>query len=168
MYRHTLPLLFVLSLGACASTTAGPVTEEAVAAKAAELDFGDYSSSTLTNKAWEALNDEDYPAVLAHTKETVSRYGEEGRRMNSEMTDFAPSGSEYDPWALNDVGTSLFIMGKAYGALKMHGAAATAYEELIADYGYAQCWDPKGWFWRPAEAAIHPAKRHRELADAFE
>jgi hypothetical protein len=24
---------------------------------------------------------------------------------------------------------------------------------LIDEFSYAQCWDPQGWFWKPAEAA---------------
>ena len=28
-----------------------------------------------------------------------------------------------------------------------------AYQKLVDQYYYAQCWDPKGWFWKPAEAA---------------
>jgi len=31
--------------------------------------------------------------------------------------------------------------------------AKKTYNNLVKDYYYAQCWDPKGWFWKPAEAA---------------
>ena len=56
-------------------------------------------------------------------------------------------------WALNDVGTALFILGEAYRNAGQYEEAAQAYKKLINEYFYAQCWDPKGWFWKPAEAA---------------
>ena len=31
--------------------------------------------------------------------------------------------------------------------------ATQAYKKLINEYFYGQCWDPQGWFWKPAEAA---------------
>jgi len=56
-------------------------------------------------------------------------------------------------WALNDVGTGLFILGEAYNAAGMKEEAKKAYQRVISDYFYAQCWDPQGWFWKPADAA---------------
>ena len=56
-------------------------------------------------------------------------------------------------WALNDVGTSLFILGEAYRQSDNKEEASKAYKQLIDEYFYAQCWDPNGWFWKPAEAA---------------
>jgi len=37
--------------------------------------------------------------------------------------------------------------------LELNKKAKTAYDKLINDFFYAQCWDPSGWFWKPAEAA---------------
>ena len=84
--------------------------------------------------------------------------------MNAEMTEFATSDKAAEKWALNDVGTSLFIMGTAYAELKMYGEAAQSFETLADDYGYAQCWDPKGWFWRPSEGARDKAQRYRAMS----
>jgi hypothetical protein len=31
--------------------------------------------------------------------------------------------------------------------------AKAAYLRVVKEFGYAQCWDPRGWFWKPADAA---------------
>lgn len=177
MYRSILLFASSLSLLACAGAKSPPpdkagsapvaeestasVTTATVAGAATELDYGDFTSSTLTTKAWGALAEKDHAAVLAYTQECVRRYADEGRRMNAKMSGFAPSSRAFEKWALNDVGTSLFIMGKAYAEMEMYAEAAEAYEQLVKDFGYAQCWDPKGWFWRPAEVAAPLAKEYR-------
>ena len=63
-------------------------------------------------------------------------------------------------WALNDVGTCLFIEGRVFEEQKKRKEAVAAYEQLTSQLGYTQCWDPQGWFWKPAEAA---AKKIKEL-----
>ena len=104
--------------------TPAKVTDTAINAAAETLDFGDQSSSTLTTKAWEALDDRDYPALFAYTNKVIELYGEEGKKMNAGLTDFAPMDKAFDYWALNDVGTSLFIQAEAYVAMKMYPEAA--------------------------------------------
>jgi hypothetical protein len=56
-------------------------------------------------------------------------------------------------WALNDIGTGYFILGEAYRNAGKNQEAKDAYKTLIDEYSYSQCWDPQGWFWKPAEAA---------------
>jgi hypothetical protein len=40
-------------------------------------------------------------------------------------------------------------------------ATAAAYRALTEGLKYCQCWDEKGWFWKPAEAAESRARRCR-------
>ena len=129
------------------------ITEQQVLDTAATLDYGDFNSSTMTTRAWESLASENYAALLAYTRKVIELYGAQGRRMNAEMRAFEPSSTADQKWALNDVGTSLFIAGRAYEAMEMYPEAIEAYTTLTADYGYAQCWDPRGWYWRVADAA---------------
>ena len=56
-------------------------------------------------------------------------------------------------WALNDAGTCLFIMGQALEKQSKGAEALAAYKQLVEKMPFAQCWDPKGWFWKPAEGA---------------
>jgi hypothetical protein len=161
MCRRAICSAVALVVIGCGTTR---ITDAEIDSAAARLDLGGFSSETLTVKAWQARADKDYPALFAYTRACVERYGEEGKRMNAEMTNFAPSDRVAEKWALNDVGTSLFIMGHAYADLKMYGEAAQAFDRLAADYGYAQCWDPRGWYWRPAQGAKEKAQRFRHLA----
>ena len=62
-------------------------------------------------------------------------------------------------WALNDVGTGYYILGLALEQLYRLNEAKEAYRGALK-FPYVRTWDPKGWFWSPAEAA---AKRLTEI-----
>ena len=118
-------------------------------------DFGDNRSVTLTVKSWGALSQNDIEAVLAYTNKCIELYSGEAKKMQAGLTAY-PTGSNseiHSYWALNDVSTCLFIQGEAYRKAQMQDEAKAAYRKIISDYKFGQCWDPKGWFWKPAEAA---------------
>jgi len=119
------------------------------------LDFGDYSSSFLTTQAWKALSDQDSDAVVVYTDKVLELYKEEANTMQDSMTEYAWESQDaiFAKWALNDVGTALYIKAEALKKSGEHKMAKKSYQELVNNYYYAQCWDPKGWFWKPAEAA---------------
>ena len=119
------------------------------------LDFGDYTSAFLTTQAWKALGSDDPDAVMAYTDKVLELYEEKAMSMQKSMTEYAWESKDeiFAKWALNDVGTSLFIKGEAYKKIGEYKKAKKAYQELVDSYFYAQCWDPNGWFWKPAEAA---------------
>jgi tetratricopeptide (TPR) repeat protein len=75
--------------------------------------------------------------------------------MQEGLKDYPGGGNDhiFQYWALNDVGTALLILGEACQKAGQYEEAAQAYKELINEYFYAQCWDTKGWFWKPAEVA---------------
>jgi len=118
-------------------------------------NFGDYKSVTLTTKAWEALAKDDIEAVLAYTNKCLELYAEQAQKMQASLTDYVTGSNDtvFQQWALNDVATCLFIQGEAYRKANMKDEAREAYQKLITEYSYGQCWDTKGWFWKPAEAA---------------
>jgi hypothetical protein len=132
----------------------------AVATPTLAQDFGDQSSATLTKKAWEALAAGDEKLVLAYTGKCRELYEAEARKQQAGLTGFAPADTAHDFWALNDVGTCLFIEGQLREKQKQPAEAAAAYRALTEGLKYCQCWDEKGWFWKPAEAA---AGRLKEL-----
>jgi tetratricopeptide (TPR) repeat protein len=123
-------------------------------------DFGDFRSVTLTTKAWEALEKGDVEAVLAYTNKCIELYGREAAKMQASLTDYpkaeADGGSNqavFNYWALNDVGCSLFIQGEAYRKADMLEESKEAFNRVINEYFFAQCWDRRGLFWKPAETA---------------
>ena len=122
---------------------------------ASAYEFGDYRSATLVGKAWAGLNSGDIEAVLAYTNKCMELYGEQARAMQKDMKDFVVGEPKdvHAKWALNDVATALYIQGEAYNKANMKDEAKEAYKSIVDNYGFAQTWDPKGWFWKPAEAA---------------
>jgi tetratricopeptide (TPR) repeat protein len=119
------------------------------------LDFGDYKSTTLATKAWDALNKQDLESVDAYVNKCLELYSDEATEMQKSLNEYPWESKEkiFSYWALNDVGTCLFIRGEAYKNAGNKAEAAKAFKELVDKYSYAQCWDPQGWFWKPAEAA---------------
>jgi tetratricopeptide (TPR) repeat protein len=123
------------------------------------LDFGDYTSSVLTTKAWKALQENKLDEVLAYTNKCLELYTEKAKEMQASLKEYpwVGEGETNDKifayWALNDAGTCLFIKGEAYKNANKLNEAKAAYLELVTSYFYAQCWDTSGWFWKPSEAA---------------
>jgi tetratricopeptide (TPR) repeat protein len=120
-----------------------------------KLDFGDYSSSFLTTQAWKALGENDVEAVNTYVNKVVELYTVKAKEMQESLSEYPWESKEkiFEYWALNDVGTSLYIKGESLKKAGKSKEAKDAYQKLVDEYFYAQCWDPKGWFWKPAEAA---------------
>lgn len=138
-----------------AAPAANAKAPEAAKSAPQAVNFGDFRSSTITTKAWEALEKNDIEAVLAYTNKNLELYGEAARKMQSELKEYptGPKEEIFKIWALNDVATSLYIQGEAYRKANMKDESKEAFNKLIKDYSFGQAWDPKGWFWKPAEAA---------------
>lgn len=118
-----------------------------------ELDYGDYTSVTLQVKSWEALGAGEYEAALKYTDKCAELYEEEARAMQASLAAKPAPDDVHDYWALNDVGTCYFIKGEALTKLRRYAEAMAAYRVVRDELYYAQAWDPKGWFWSPADAA---------------
>lgn len=119
----------------------------------------------LTNQAWEAFNNDDHERTLSYAQRCIDEFlgGAERKQLQLETEKAAlpPTGtvSEQEKEAisalglLNDVATCLFIKGRCEEALGHKEEATKAYQ-AASKYTYARCWDPKGWFWSPSEAAL--------------
>ena len=60
----------------------------------------------------------------------------------------------------DEINEMLDRIGKALDDQGDKKGAVAAYKALVDNLSFAQCWDPKGWFWSPADAA---RKRLAEL-----
>jgi tetratricopeptide (TPR) repeat protein len=123
--------------------------------KGLDLEFGDMSSSFLIKQAWGGLAAKNLEVTKAYVDKAVELYGETGKSMQATMKEYAWESKEkiFSFWALNDVGTGLFILAEAYRLADKKAEAIATYQKLVNEYFYAQCWDAQGWFWKPAEAA---------------
>lgn len=120
-----------------------------------DLDFGNMTSNYFVLKMWAALAEKNLPAVIGYSRKLESIYRQQALDMQKTLTDYPqmPAENINSYWALNDVGTGAFILGEAYRNAGKNEEAVAAYNKVGTDYGFAQCWDPQGWFWKPAEAA---------------
>jgi tetratricopeptide (TPR) repeat protein len=119
------------------------------------LDYGDYRSVTLMVKGWEALGEGKYEDAVKYTEKCVELYEEEARKMQASLSSKPSSDVVNEYWALNDVGTSYFIMGEALTKLRKYTEALAAFKVVRDDLYWSQAWDPKGWHWAPADA-VYP------------
>ncbi len=154
--------VLVSSVCALALTwAAGPAcAQQSPAPAAPKLDLGDYSSSAITGKAWEASNAKNNDLAIAYADKCIEMFGSKAVEMQKALT-APPTEKEqvFAQWALNDVGTCYFIKGQALEAQGKKKEAAAAYKYLADTLAFAQCWDTKGWFWKPADAARDKAKK---------
>jgi hypothetical protein len=105
------------------------------------------------------LGKNDHKGVELFVKKNFELYEGEAKKQQASLTDFAPKDKAFDYWALNDVGTSYFILGESLMNQKKYPEAKAAFQRVINDFGYAQCWDPKGWFWQVAKGSKDRIKK---------
>ena len=116
-------------------------------------DFGDYTSQTLTTRAWESLTNNDPKGIELYTKKCIELYEADAKQQQASLTEFPPKDKTFNYWALNDVATCYFILGESLLAQKRYEEAKAAFSRVVNDFSYAQSWDPKGWFWKVAVAS---------------
>ena len=118
------------------------------------------TASELTEAAWRANLKRKPEEILKQTEKCIKLFEKEALKIQK------PQGSNFHwresglnceavqaQWALNEVGTCYFLQGKAYEQLMKPELALESYRKLVNELPYAQCWDPGGWFWKPAKAA---------------
>lgn len=128
------------------------------------LDFGDYKSSTLTGKAWDALKQNRVMAADVYASKCIELYSEQASEQQISLKDFPSEGLEWEYWALNDVGTCLFIKGQALAKLGKQAESERAFQDILGRYRFAQCWDNSGgWFWKVADAARKLLYKNKEM-----
>lgn len=109
------------------------------------------SPKEMIVRAWEAWGAKDYDKTYYWTSKCIETYSEEAAKEQASLTGF-PSTEAMDQYeALNAVGTSLFIQGEAYLSQGKIDDAKKAFTRAIQEYGYAQNWDPRGWYWSVKE-----------------
>lgn len=136
-----------------------PATAPAPAAAPTALDFGNFSSETLTGKAWEAFNAKNYVNAKGYAQKCIDMYKDQAVAMQKGMTAPATEKEEvFKSWALNDVGVCYFILGQSLEAEGKGKEAIVPFKFLAENLSFAQCWDTQGWFWKPADAARERVK----------
>ena len=124
----------------------------AVIAASAQLSMAE-EAYEVTAKAWAAMGEKKWDEVVKLADQSYEIWGEQAKAKNDSLKDY-PGDDDVKSFAnLNEVGTILWIKGEALRKKGDKKGALEAYQLLLKDFKYAQCWDPQGWWWKPAVAA---------------
>ncbi|MEC7801360.1 MAG: glycosyl hydrolase [Verrucomicrobiota bacterium] len=107
----------------------------------------------FTGKAWEALAKNDFNTVERLANESVRRWGEQARVRNNELFRLPSAKEAKKNNILNEVATIVWLKGEALLKKGDRDGALAVYYIVIADYGFGQTWDSKGWYWSPAASS---------------
>ena len=118
------------------------------------IDMSSYTTSeALMTEAWKYYNAIDMSKATQFLSETIKRYGATAVQQQASLSGFAAAGSESKSWALNDVATAEYLLGEIAMKAGNNSLAKTHFQTVINTYGFAQCWDTKGWYWHVVDAA---------------
>jgi TolA-binding protein len=130
-----------------------PVQDATPAPVAAPSPAAADSSAALVTDAWAAFERKDYAAARAAIARCQSLYGTQAAEMQSKLTALPDKENAHGQWALNDVGTCTFVLGRVAEEEGKKDEAMAAYRMVVEQYSFSQCWDTQGWFWQPAVAS---------------
>lgn len=132
-----------------------------------------YAEEQCLTDAWAAYNKSDYSGAIRAADKCISDFHLKAERDQAVLAQRRepdpPTGAVSDSdkqkifgrGVLNDVGGAYIVKGRSAEGLDAQphpqkrdyrGMARTAYGEA-KKLTYARVWDPKGFFWSPAEAA---------------
>jgi tetratricopeptide (TPR) repeat protein len=116
-------------------------------------------------RAWEAWGAKDYDKTFYWTAKCIELYSEEAKKEQASLTGL-PAMDAMDRYeTLNAVGTGFFIQGEVYLAQDKIEEAKKVFNTAIQEYGYAQNWDPRGWYWsvkEKSQASIEKINARKE------
>ena len=146
--KKTIALLFLL-----AWTSIGLADNHDDAADGCQAS----PSCVMQVNAWEALGDERYEDALEITAACTEQFGAAAKETHASMSGPVVAKNELEYWVqygvLTDVAACYFIRADALTKLDRADEALVAYRVLAEELNYSQLWDPRGWFWKPADVA---------------
>lgn len=134
-------------------------------------------NEVLTTNAFFAFEKEKWENAKEYAQECINEYGDLAKNRQEELEkQKAPLPSLRDvseqnkqrihqEGLVNDIAASYWILGRASEKLNETDEAIAAYTQA-ATFTYAAIWDPKGWFWSPAQdaaARLEPLRAKRDL-----
>lgn len=130
-------------------------------------------NALLTKRAWDPFNEEKYEEAIRRADECIDEFVKQARRdeekLEEEKAPLPPTGKVADQdketiierGVLNDVATCYYIKGRSLEYVHQIEQAKKTYQET-RKFPHGRCWDPKGWFWSPAQAANDRLERLAE------
>jgi len=134
----------------------------------------DLSENALcTKRAWDFYNASKYDEAVRRAEVCIDDFVVQARRDEKKLQDekvpLPPTGKvsheDYlkiiERGVLNDVATSYFIKGRSLEYEGQIEQARRTYQQT-REFPHGRCYDPKGWFWSPAQAAEDRLERLAE------
>ena len=108
----------------------------------------------LTSKAWNAMGQKDWDKVADLANQANRTWGNHARTSNRKITKLPEKDSAKKYATLNELATITYLKGEALNKKGDQVAALTAYQMVVNDFNFGQCWDKAGWWWQPASASL--------------
>jgi len=108
----------------------------------------------LTSKAWNAMGQKDWDKVADLANQANRTWGNHARASNRKITKLPGKDSAKKYATLNELATITYLKGEALNKKGDKVAALTAYQMVVNDFNFGQCWDKAGWWWQPASASL--------------
>ncbi|HEY5174396.1 MAG TPA: hypothetical protein VII95_02395 [Terriglobales bacterium] len=137
----------------------------------ADETWGAYLTSSRANEAWGDFLKSDFATAISNADRCIQKFKAEADReeeaLQKKHVPPPPTGKVtddqkneiYAQGVLNDVAACYWIKGMSAQKLRRNDEARDAFKAASA-YTHGRTWDPKGWFWSPAQDA---SVRLREL-----
>ncbi|MDD5131988.1 MAG: hypothetical protein PHH44_04925, partial [bacterium] len=118
------------------------------------------SADVVIDEAWKALVQKDYTTAERLSTNSLQKAKNKAliqqQQLKAGKLD-SVAGKEQtiikENPELHSAGTACYIQAEIYKAKGQKSEAIKKYQEIIADYPNALCWDPRGWYWNVAEVA---------------
>ena len=123
------------------------------------------ASEEMMVQAWTLYEKGDLDAAWRQAKATISLWEEDAHELEGAKEekvgtylpfDGTVEGYQriHDYWALNDVASCYFVLGKISDQQENYSEASVYFAKILTDFHLAQMWDKRGWFWNPIDT-IH-------------
>lgn len=134
--------------------------------------FNSSAEEPCLKNAWSFFGKKDYKAAIGYSDTCIKKFGalarEQEAKLEKDNVPVPPAGKVdnetdknqiFSRGLLNDVATAYWIKGESaehlYETSKVIKYKTMSQESFrgAAELKYGRCWDPKGWFWSPGDAA---------------
>ncbi|MCF7907660.1 MAG: hypothetical protein K9L86_02140 [Candidatus Omnitrophica bacterium] len=109
--------------------------------------------SKHVNSAWSLRGQKKYEQAYEEVDACIANLTDNANRLAKALTGPTDEVKKSSYQNMNDIAECYFIRAEIFRDQTKYEEASKAFSVIIEKYPYAQCFDPRGWFWSPANAA---------------
>lgn len=111
------------------------------------------SSNECVSKGWSLRGAKKYQEALQLIDKCIEEFSKTADSQNKTLSDFPTEGKENNYQQMNDIAECYFIKSEVLRDQGKLDEAVASWRVIVDKYPFAQAFDPRGWYWRIAEAA---------------